>query len=67
MSTNGTNMRIERNRVILNDKEDLPKSIFNSGSIRHNMMQDPATVYATARNITSNPLRLLEWKEEPSK
>lgn len=37
VSTNGKNMRIEKNRVILSDKEDLPKSVFNTGSIRHNM------------------------------
>jgi hypothetical protein len=68
VSTNGTNMRIERNRVILNDKEDIPKSIFNTGSIRHNMLGDPEkTVYATARNFTMKPVRLLEWNEEPSK
>ncbi len=60
-------MRIEKNRVVLNDREDLPKSIFNTGSIRHNMMQNPKTVYTTTPNITSNPVRLLEWKEEYSK
>ena len=41
ISTNGTNMRIEKKRVILQDKEELPKSIFNTGSIRHNMISDP--------------------------
>jgi hypothetical protein len=38
VSTNGKNMRIEKNRVILNDREDLPKSVWNTGSIRHNML-----------------------------
>ena len=67
VSTNGQNMRIEKNRVVLTEKDDLPKSIFNTGSIRHNMMQDPNTVYATTRNITQNPVRLLEWKEDHTK
>ena len=67
VSTNGGNMRIERNRVILTDKEDLPKSIFNAGSIRHNFIQKPDAVYHTARNITSNPVRLIEWKEDTTK
>ncbi len=34
ISTNGSNMRIERNRVILTDANDIPKSVFNTGSIR---------------------------------
>jgi hypothetical protein len=38
VSTNGSNMRIERNRVILTDKEDIPKSIYNTGSARHNFI-----------------------------
>jgi hypothetical protein len=41
VSTNGKNMRIEKNRVLLSDKDDIPKSIFNTGSIRHNMLGDP--------------------------
>ena len=38
VSTNGKNLRIEKNRVILTEKEDLPKSVWNTGSIRHNMI-----------------------------
>lgn len=41
VSTNGGNMRIEKNRIILTDKEELPKSIFNAGSVRHNFIQNP--------------------------
>lgn len=41
VSTNGSNMRIEQNRVILNDKQDLPKSIFNIGSLRYNTTMMP--------------------------
>jgi hypothetical protein len=41
VSTNGSNMRIEQNRVILNDKQDLQKSIFNIGSLRYNTMMMP--------------------------
>ena len=67
VSTNGKNMRIEKNRVVLAEKEELPKSVWNTGSIRHNMIQNPITVYETARNITSNPVRLLEWKEDQNK
>ncbi len=67
VSTNGKNMRIEKNRIILADKEDLPKSIFNTGSVRHNMSQDPKTVYATAKNISMQPVRLLQWQEDQSK
>jgi hypothetical protein len=59
VSTNGSNMRIEKNRVVLSDKEDLPKSIFNSGSIRHNFNAAPADVYRTVRNMTCEPVRLL--------
>jgi hypothetical protein len=59
VSTNGSNMRIEKNRVVLSDKEDLPKSIFNSGSIRHNFNDVPADVYRTVRNMTCEPVRLL--------
>jgi hypothetical protein len=67
VSTNGKNMRIEKNRVVLAEKEELPKSVWNTGSIRHNMIQNPITVYETARNITTNPVRLLEWKEDLNK
>ena len=67
VSTNGGNMRIEKNRIILTDKEELPKSIFNAGSVRHNFIQNPETVYATARNIVRNPIRLIEWKEQPER
>ena len=67
VSTNGKNMRIEKNRVVLAEKEELPKSVWNTGSVRHNMIQNPQTVYATARNITSNPVRLLEWKEDQNR
>ena len=67
VSTNGGNMRIEKNRVILNDKNDPPKSIFNTGSIRHNFKQAPEEVYKTVKNITTNPIRLIEWKEDPSR
>lgn len=38
VSTKGGNMRIENNRIILADREELPKSIFNSGSVRHNFI-----------------------------
>ncbi|TNV83543.1 hypothetical protein FGO68_gene10619 [Halteria grandinella] len=67
-STNavGGAMRIEKNRVILTDKEDLPKSLFNAGSVRHNFIQAPEQVYKTARNITEKPVRLIEWTETPA-
>lgn len=67
VSTNGKNMRIEKNRVVLGEKAELPKSVWNTGSVRHNMIQDPQRVYETARNITTNPVRLLEWKEDQTR
>jgi hypothetical protein len=31
------------------------------------MIHKPEIVYQTARNVTTVPVRLIEWKEEPSK
>lgn len=40
---------IPKNRVILTDKEDPPRSLFNAGSVRHNFMQVPQGVYEGIR------------------
>ena len=33
----GSNVRSEKNRVILADRNELPKSIYNLGQLRHNV------------------------------
>lgn len=58
---------MQKNRVILTDKEDLPKSLFNSGTVRHNFMQVPEKVYENMKvKITDKPVRLIEWVENPA-
>ena len=68
VSTNGGNYRIQKNRTILNDKEDPPRSIFNTGSVRHNIIDDPEiALYNSVKNFSRQPVRLIEWKEDSSK
>ena len=60
-----TNVRAEGNRVYLIDKEPKQQSIFNYGQLRHNVHSADLVqqVSKTFRNFSSEPVRLIEWKE----
>jgi hypothetical protein len=66
------NIRAENNRVFLSDAKELPKSIFNIGSVRHNVMSlgDAANGFSKTtplRNISVEPVRMIEWAEKNAK
>ena len=51
------------------ERNDLPKSIFNLGQLRHNVgsKSDVQSLAATFKNYSVNPVRLLEWSENIQK
>ena len=67
VSAQRKNLRCESNRVIIAEKNDLPKSIFNIGQYRHNVMSKDDIASKIVGKITDKPVRLLEWKEETMK
>ena len=47
------NIRCENNRVILRDRDEPAKSIFNVGQVRHNVMTKEEAQKITLRNYSS--------------
>lgn len=47
------------------DRKDLPKSIFNFGTMRHNVVSqiEAKREQSKSKNLVMEPVRLLEWKE----
>jgi len=63
-------VRQEHNRSILVEKVQPKRSIFNSGSIRHNVHSVELTnkfmdaAFASG-NVVDHPVRMIEWNENP--
>lgn len=57
----GSNARIENKRVILGETEQVPKSVFNIGQMRHNVIR--MEELGTQMTTSAKPSRLLEWNE----
>eukprot|EP00347_Sterkiella_histriomuscorum_P005042 403358124 len=68
-SLNRQNLRCENNRVLIAEPQNQPKSIFSIGQFRHNLMSKE-DVKNQLKEISglgnTQPIRLLEWKEEAS-
>ena len=49
-----SNTRCEKNRVLLADAKEPPKSIFNIGQLRHNVMShdESQKLFATYKNFS---------------
>ena len=63
------NTRCEENRVLLADSKDPPRSVFSIGGLRHNMMkrEDVEAHIRSLKNVTADPVRLIEWREDPGR
>ncbi|CDW77658.1 UNKNOWN [Stylonychia lemnae] len=59
------NIRCESSRLFLSEKYDMPKSVFNIGQIRHNLLtkEEAQKQLQIFRNTSTEPVRFLEWKE----
>jgi len=60
------NLRCEDKRVLIAERNQLPKSIFNIGQTRHNVWSK-ADLEQSMRSVSDKPTCLLEWKEDTSK
>jgi len=63
------NVRAENNRVLIAEPNNVPKSIFNIGQMRHNLTtkEDVKKYGGNVLESTIKPARILEWKEDFSK
>lgn len=53
--------------MILAEVNEPPKSIFNIGQMRHNVMTKEDAQKLTFRNFSTKPVRVLEWNENVAK
>jgi hypothetical protein len=57
----GHNVRFEKNRVVLAETEQVPKSIFNINQLRHDVMRPEDVGIINGKPPAAKPSRLIEW------
>ena len=60
----GHNVNMEKNRVYLQEKDQPGKSVFNIGSLRHDVHNPEDAGIINGKPPAGRPSRLIEWNEK---
>ena len=62
--TIGHNVNFEKNRVVLQETQQIPKSIFNINQMRHDVHNPEDAGIINGKPPIGRPSRLIEWNEK---